>query len=443
MNNMPLIHFINNYVTIQDVANMCNSIGIRPIMAEWPDELTDIEPNIDGLVINMGTISEERSLTIQRAVKLAGDYGKPILLDPVGCAASTKRLELAIKLLDTGYIRILKGNAKELMAILKREIIGGATGVDSDALCTEGIVNSLTAKYKTITISTGYDDIVCEKEKTSVVKGGHIRMSRLTGTGCMLNALIIKAFLEGIKMEKALLQNKKAGYHAAIKIPNGYDMLQFKQTYIKNVGQFSGRFYLITNEQLDFTQELLSKTEEALEAGISYLQYRAKNKSYDKMLYEAKILNELCKKFDVPLIINDYVELCKSVGAAGVHLGAEDEDIIEARKKLGPSAIIGATVKTVKQALNAEISGADYLGVGALFPSPTKTDAICITQEILVDIYDNIHIPIYGIGGITENNLSQIMVSHLDGVSVISAVYNSEDINATINNIKNCFKKGI
>lgn len=214
------------------------------------------------------------------------------------------------------------------------------------------------------------------------------------------------------------------------------------------------RIYLITDDKLPF-EELLFKTEVALSCGVSLLQYRAKNKAYRIMLEEALSLKKLCLQYEVPLIINDSIQLAKEIDADGVHLGQNDESIEAARNileykglhtavnahnlnykilegiKIG-NKMIGATAKTLAQARDAEKRGATYLGVGALFSSPTKPTAISMDFNTLKDIRDNTKLSLFGIGGITEKNLTSEIVQLLDGVALISTIYNADNIKQII-----------
>lgn len=151
---------------------------------------------------------------------------------------------------------------------------------------------------------------------------------------------------------------------------------------------------------------------------------------------EARQLKGLCEKYQVPFVINDSVEIAIEADADGVHLGQEDMGILEARKKLGNDKIIGATAKTIEQAVRAQEQGADYLGVGAVFASPTKTNAIRISKEQLREICEKVSIPVVAIGGITADNMMEIKGSGIDGVAVVSAVFASDDIEQAARDLK-------
>lgn len=205
--------------------------------------------------------------------------------------------------------------------------------------------------------------------------------------------------------------------------------------------KFENELYLISKQYPDFNI-LLEKTEQALREGISIFQYRSKEKNKDLLHDEAIKIKELCDKYNASLIINDRVDIAKEVGADGVHLGQDDTSIKEARDILGEDVIIGATAKTVEDAVRCYEEGADYLGVGALFPSPTKLDAVQIKLKTLIDIKNAVPIPIVGIGGITAENLSKEINENVDSIAVISEIYDSKNIKDAIKKLKDAFLKG-
>lgn len=205
--------------------------------------------------------------------------------------------------------------------------------------------------------------------------------------------------------------------------------------------KFVNELYLISKQYPDFNI-LLEKTEQALREGISIFQYRSKEKNKDLLHDEAIKIKELCDKYNASLIINDRVDIAKEVGADGVHLGQDDTSIKEARDILGEEVIIGATAKTVEDAVRCYEEGADYLGVGALFPSPTKLDAVQIKLKTLIDIKNAVPIPIVGIGGITAENLSKEINENVDSIAVISEIYDSKNIKDAIKKLKDAFLKG-
>ena len=186
--------------------------------------------------------------------------------------------------------------------------------------------------------------------------------------------------------------------------------------------------YAVTDQAWVGKQTFLEQIEDALKGGATIVQLREKKLDVDSFVEEAVQVRDLCHKYNVPLIINDNVEVALKSGADGVHVGVEDAPVAEIRKRVSADFIIGATCKTVEQAKIAEAAGADYMGVGAVFPSPTKTNAVRITNEQLREIIASVSIPAVAIGGISYDNVYEIKGSSVSGVAVVSAIFGAEDI---------------
>lgn len=186
--------------------------------------------------------------------------------------------------------------------------------------------------------------------------------------------------------------------------------------------------YAVTDRSWVGRQSLYEQIEDALKGGATMVQLREKNLDRDAFAEEAVQIRELCHRYHVPLIINDDVEVALESKADGVHVGIEDAPVAGIRKRAGSEFIIGATAKTVEQAQAAERAGADYLGVGAVFPSPTKKNAIRITAEELKKICSSVSIPAVAIGGISLDNISELAGGGMDGIAVVSAIFAAEDI---------------
>lgn len=189
--------------------------------------------------------------------------------------------------------------------------------------------------------------------------------------------------------------------------------------------------YAVTDRSWVGRQTLYEQIEEALKGGITCLQLREKNLSEEDFINEAKKVKELCCRYNVPLIINDNLDVALNCGADGVHVGIEDAPVCEIRKRVHKDFIIGATAKTIEQATAAQKAGADYIGVGAVFSSPTKKNAIRITKEQLKNICSSVDIPAVAIGGIGLDNVSELVGGGMDGIAVVSAIFASEDIRKT------------
>lgn len=194
--------------------------------------------------------------------------------------------------------------------------------------------------------------------------------------------------------------------------------------------------YGVTDRSWLNGKSLYSQVEGALKGGVTFLQLREKELDQEHFLREAVEIRGLCRKYQVPFIINDNVEIALEMNADGVHVGQSDMEAGKVREKLGPDKIIGVSARTVEQALLAEQRGADYLGVGAVFPTGTKLDAGDVSFETLRDICRAVSIPVVAIGGITGENLGELKGSGIAGIAVVSAIFAREDTEAAAGELK-------
>lgn len=201
------------------------------------------------------------------------------------------------------------------------------------------------------------------------------------------------------------------------------------------------QLYAITDRHWLNGRSLYEVVKESLDGGVTFLQLREKQLDEDHFLEEAKKLQGLCSEYNVPFIINDNVEIALAINADGVHIGQSDMEMKEAREKLGPDKIIGVSAHTKEEALLAQAQGADYLGVGAVFPTSSKDDAESVSYETLKEICEVVSIPVVAIGGITKDNLHQLSGSGISGVSVISAIYAQPDIKEAARELKLCVQE--
>ena len=193
------------------------------------------------------------------------------------------------------------------------------------------------------------------------------------------------------------------------------------------------RLYLITDEYcLPPGRNLFDAVEEALQAGVTLVQYREKNGQGKGMLEKARKLIALCHKYNVPLLVNDRLDIAILSGADGVHLGLDDIPVAEARRLAGEDFLIGATAHNVEEALAAEAAGADYLGCGAVFATHTKKDTVPLGLDGLQAIRQSVRIPITGIAGITTENYQQVLGTGADGVAVVSGILGADSISDTV-----------
>ena len=186
------------------------------------------------------------------------------------------------------------------------------------------------------------------------------------------------------------------------------------------------KLYLVTDSTGKSDEEFLNALEEAIEGGVTFVQIREKNKAtLDYINLVSKAL-EITRKHNVPLIVDDRVDVVLATGADGVHVGREDMPVETARKILGKDKIVGATTKTVEQALAAYKAGADYLGVGAIYPTTTKVKTVLTSTDTLNDICNAVPIPANAIGGLNKDNLGVLKGIPIAGVCVVSAIMKSE-----------------
>ena len=188
------------------------------------------------------------------------------------------------------------------------------------------------------------------------------------------------------------------------------------------------RLYLVTNRYQDSLESFLEKVETACRSGVTIVQLREKNLTTNQYYQLAKQVKEITDSYQVPLIIDDRLDVCLAVDAAGLHIGDDELPVSVARQVLGPEKILGVTAKTVKRALEAEEGGADYLGTGAIFPTTTKENAPITLISTLKTICQRVAIPVVAIGGLTSENIDQLMGTGIAGVAVVRDLMQTEDI---------------
>ena len=188
--------------------------------------------------------------------------------------------------------------------------------------------------------------------------------------------------------------------------------------------------YAVTDRAWIGTQTLYQQVEAALKGGATCVQLREKELDEAAFLQEAKELCALCRRYGVPFIVNDNVDVAQACGADGVHVGQEDMKAGEVRRRVGEDMILGVSVHTVEEARRAVRDGADYLGLGAVFPTNTKTDADQMSNETLRNICGAVEIPVVAIGGLNRDNILRLSGSGVDGVALVSAIFGAEDIEA-------------
>ena len=190
------------------------------------------------------------------------------------------------------------------------------------------------------------------------------------------------------------------------------------------------KLYLVTNRYQDSLENFLEKVETACRSGVTIIQLREKNLTTNQYYQLAKQVKEITDAYQVPLIIDDRLDVCLAVDAAGLHIGDDELPVSVARKVLGPEKILGVTAKTVNRALEAETLGADYLGTGAIFPTTTKENAPITLISTLKTICQTVAIPVVAIGGLTSENIDQLAATGIAGVAVVRDLMQAKDIEA-------------
>ena len=188
--------------------------------------------------------------------------------------------------------------------------------------------------------------------------------------------------------------------------------------------------YAVTDRAWVGKQSLYEQVEAALRGGVTCVQLREKELDEAEFLAEAKEVSALCRRYGVPFFVNDNVDIAIACGADGVHVGQEDMAAAQVRRRVGDGMMIGVSVHSVEEALEAVRNGADCLGVGAMFSTSTKADAHVLPREVLRDICRAVDVPVVAIGGIGKGNLMQLAGTGVDGVALVSAIFGAADITA-------------
>lgn len=194
--------------------------------------------------------------------------------------------------------------------------------------------------------------------------------------------------------------------------------------------------YAVTDRAWVGEKTLYQQVEEALRGGVTCVQLREKDMSDGEFLQEANEIHALCQQYGVPFIVNDNVEIAVACGAEGIHVGQEDMAVGDVRRRAGDGVILGVSVHTVEEAREAVRNGADYLGLGAVFPTSTKTDVDQMPNETLRAICDAVDVPVVAIGGINRSNIGKLAGSGVDGVALVSAIFSANNIESTCQELR-------
>jgi len=196
---------------------------------------------------------------------------------------------------------------------------------------------------------------------------------------------------------------------------------------VKKMKKFDTSLYFITDSSNYTEQEFLNRVEKALQGGVTLLQLREKDKTTREYIELAQKVHNITQKYNVPLIIDDRVDVALAVDAEGVHVGQSDMPVDLVRKLIGEKKIVGATTKTVEQAKEAFEQGADYLGVGAIYPTTTKVKTVLTSTDTLRDICNAVPIPVNAIGGLNKDNIDILEGISISGICVVSAIMKADN----------------
>lgn len=203
-----------------------------------------------------------------------------------------------------------------------------------------------------------------------------------------------------------------------------------------NLDKNSLLLYAVTDRSWLKGQTLAQQVEQALLGGATMVQLREKQLDLPHFRREALEIKALCRRYGVPFLINDNVDLALEIGADGVHVGQEDMEAGLVRQKLGPGKILGVSAHSPEEALRAQAAGADYLGAGAVFHTGTKTDVSTLSYDTLGDICAAVHIPVVAIGGINEDNILRLKGTGIAGAAVVSALFAQPDVQAAARHMR-------
>lgn len=462
----PLIQCITNLVAANFAANAVIAVGGSPVMAADPDESPNFTAIANALTVNIGTCNAATITAIEKCTKVSVARGLPWVLDPVGVAASKPRQELCTRLLKEHSVGVLRGNASEIMALatssgaLSQEEaakLGAAGGRGLDSTLGAEIAlpgaQALAKKFNCVVAMSGACDfVVSPKNQVARIVNGHPMMAQVTATGCSLTA-ILGCFMAQVDADHdvftmtthALSYYAVAGELAAREAEGGktgtmhtklldYLGAMTEEEYFSVARPpLDLSLYLVTDPKLNLGRENPEIVESAIKGGTTVVQLREKNCDSGEFYERAKALKKVCDQYDVPLIINDRLDIALAVDAAGLHIGQSDLPPQVARKLLGPTKLLGLSVSTAEEFEKLkEIDDPkliDYIGVGPVYATATKADAkAALGLEKLQEQIKGITHLIVAIGGINLSNAHQVLaVPGVHGVAVVTALTMAED----------------
>lgn len=462
----PLVICITNDVVRTFTANGLLAIGASPIMSECSEDLKDLIVHASALLINIGTLTPDKVSYYKEAIQLAKAHEVPIVLDPVGCHAGAYRLSVVLDLIKTGNISLLRGNQSEIKAIYDalspEDTANNSTagkGVDGAQVEDSAIIAYRLARVINCpVVATGEEDYVSDGTRVFAVPHGHPIMTAVTGTGCLLGAVLAAFFSTyypckdsmsiGEFLSYALAYYGLAG-ESAVKTsgikPGSFsvafmdalytldDTVLMSENHIRPIvvpDQLQVYFVCGTQDTGLNKKRLLEIVEEACRGGITCFQFREKGDGTlegQQKLELAQRLQQICAKYHVLYIINDDVELAVAVNADGVHVGQDDMRLEDVRNIVGHK-VVGISIHSVEELRKTNILYADCVGVGPMYTTSSKPDAQepCGPERTTELQAEGLTLPCVGIGGITLDNAMAVLHAGACGVAVISAIAHAE-----------------
>jgi thiamine-phosphate pyrophosphorylase len=457
----PLVHCITNAVTIGRVADALAAVGAQPVMADDPLEVAEMTDRADVLVLNLGTPSPARWAAAQAAGLRAQARRLPIVFDPVGCGATTWRTEQARRLVQQIRPSVVRGNPPELAALANVEAAGWVQhGVSAEPLAWTAIQTELARRVSQqlgcVVVATGPADVIADGAAAIVSDERVPALEGVIGAGDVLSAFIGAACTvepePGRAAAATLAAFKLAAGRAGSRAPGAFwvrlldtlgTLSEHPVDHVQRVGPDAMtewnpdrliaalRLYLLADTGLVPPGDLVSGVAQAIQGGVTAVQLRAKDATTLEYLELARALRTLCTAQGVPFIVNDRVDVALAAGADGVHVGHRGEvDMTpkDARRLLGPDAIVGVSVGSAQEARHATSDWASYVSAGPMFQTTTKSNAGPAAGEpLLRSVRAATRLPVVVIGGITAPRAGALYAAGADGVCVGAAILRSDD----------------
>ena len=463
----PLVICITNDVVRTFTANGLLAIGASPIMSECSEDLQDLIIHASALLINIGTLTLDKVSYYKEAIKLAKTHEVPIVLDPVGCHAGAYRLSVVLDLIKTGNISLLRGNQSEIKAIYDalspEDTANNSTagkGVDGAQVEDSAIIAYRLARVINCpVVATGEEDYVSDGTRVFAVPHGHPIMTAVTGTGCLLGAVLAAFFSTYYPCKDSMSIGEFLAYtlayyglagESAVK-PSGIkpgsfsvafmdalytldDTVLMSENHIRPIvvpDQLQVYFVCGTQDTGLNKKRLLEIVEEACRGGITCFQFREKGTGTlegQQKLELAQRLQQICAQYNVLFIINDDVELAVAINADGVHVGQDDMRLKDVRHLVGHK-VVGISIHSAEELRKTDIVYADCVGVGPMYATSSKPDAQepCGPERTSELQAEGLTLPCVGIGGITLDNAMAVLRKGACGVAVISAIAHAEN----------------